>query len=58
VGVLFTLDRELGARVVTIPATGLRINSTEEHFPVLSQGPLVRGNVDRVMFKEVMEGYG
>jgi 2-oxoglutarate ferredoxin oxidoreductase subunit beta len=30
----------------------------EEHFPVLSQGPLVGLDVDRVMLKEIMEGFG
>ena len=30
----------------------------EEHFPVLSQGPLVGRNVDRVKLKRIMEGYG
>jgi len=30
----------------------------EDHFPVLWQGPLVGRDVDRVMLKEIMEGYG
>jgi len=30
----------------------------EEHFPVLRQGPLVGRNVDRVMLKKIVEGYG
>lgn len=29
----------------------------EKHFPVLSQGPLVGRGVDRMMLKEIMEGY-
>jgi 2-oxoglutarate ferredoxin oxidoreductase subunit beta len=29
-----------------------------KHFPVLSQGPLVGRDVDRVMLKRIMEGYG
>ena len=29
----------------------------EEHFPVLSQGPLVGRDVDRMMLRKVMEGY-
>ncbi|RJP56261.1 MAG: 2-oxoacid:ferredoxin oxidoreductase subunit beta [Deltaproteobacteria bacterium] len=29
----------------------------EEHFPVLSQGPLVGRDVDRMMLKKIMEGY-
>jgi 2-oxoglutarate ferredoxin oxidoreductase subunit beta len=30
----------------------------EKHFPVLSQGPLVGRDVDRVILKRIMEGYG
>ena len=30
----------------------------EEHFPVLNQGPLVGRDVDRVMLKKIIEGYG
>ncbi|MCK5485704.1 MAG: 2-oxoacid ferredoxin oxidoreductase, partial [Desulfobacterales bacterium] len=30
----------------------------EDHFPVLSQGPLVGRDVDRVMLKKIMERYG
>lgn len=30
----------------------------EEHFSVLSQGPLVERDVDRQMLKKIMEGYG
>ena len=30
----------------------------EDHFPILRQGPLVGRDVDRVMLKEIMEGYG
>jgi 2-oxoglutarate ferredoxin oxidoreductase subunit beta len=30
----------------------------EKHFPVLSQGPLVGRDVDRVMLKRIMEEYG
>jgi 2-oxoglutarate ferredoxin oxidoreductase subunit beta len=30
----------------------------EKHFPFLSQGPLVGRDVDRVMLKRIMEGYG
>ena len=30
----------------------------EKHFPVLSQGPLVGRDLDRVMLKRIMEGYG
>jgi len=29
----------------------------EEHFPVLNQGPLVGRDVDRMILKEIMEGY-
>jgi hypothetical protein len=32
--------------------------SFEKHFPLLSQGPLVGRDVDRVMLKRIMEGYG
>jgi len=32
--------------------------SFEEHFPVLSQGPLVGRDVDQEMLKTIMEGYG
>jgi len=32
--------------------------SFEKHFPVLSQGPLVGQDVDRVMLKRIMEKYG
>lgn len=32
--------------------------SFEKHFSVLSQGPLVGRDVDRVMLKRIMEGYG
>ena len=32
--------------------------SFEKHFPVLSQGPLVGQNLDCVMLKRIMEGYG
>jgi 2-oxoglutarate ferredoxin oxidoreductase subunit beta len=31
--------------------------SFEEHFPVLSQGPLVGRNVERAILKTIMEGY-
>jgi hypothetical protein len=31
--------------------------SFEEHFPTLSQGPLVGRSVDRTMLKTIMEGY-
>ena len=30
----------------------------EDHFPVLWQGPLVGRDVDRVMLKKIMDGYG
>ena len=30
----------------------------EEHFSVLNQGPLVGRDVDRVMLKSIMEGFG
>ena len=30
----------------------------EDHFPVLSQGPLVGRDVDRQMLKTIMQGYG
>jgi 2-oxoglutarate ferredoxin oxidoreductase subunit beta len=31
--------------------------SFEDHFPILSQGPLIDKHVDKVMLKEIMEGY-
>jgi 2-oxoglutarate ferredoxin oxidoreductase subunit beta len=30
----------------------------EKHFPVLSQGSLVGRDMDRIMLKRIMEGYG